>query len=71
MKYIWMPMVDSYHHRRVVVDDWSGYGLSFLDERRYVGHPQADPHARRDAHGTSVAAPTPKTTPDKDGACLC
>lgn len=36
MKYVWMPMVDSYHHRRVVYDDWSGYGLSFLDERRRV-----------------------------------
>ena len=46
-------------------------GVSRADERRYVGHPQADPHARRNAHGTSVAAPTPKTTPDKDGACLC
>lgn len=34
MKYVWMPMVDSYHHRRVVYDDWSGYGLSFLDEDR-------------------------------------
>ncbi|HUY74098.1 MAG TPA: DUF6282 family protein [Candidatus Dormibacteraeota bacterium] len=34
MKYVWMPMVDSYHHRRVVYDDWSGYGLSFLDENR-------------------------------------
>lgn len=32
MKYVWMPMVDSYHHRRVVYDDWSGHGLSFLDE---------------------------------------
>jgi hypothetical protein len=36
MKYVWMPMVDSYHHRRVVYDDWSGYGLSFLDEERRV-----------------------------------
>lgn len=36
MKYVWMPMVDSYHHRRVVYDDWSGYGLSFLDEGRRV-----------------------------------
>lgn len=34
MKYVWMPMVDSYHHRRVVYDDWSGHGLSFLDESR-------------------------------------
>jgi hypothetical protein len=36
MKYVWMPMVDSYHHRRVVYDDWSGYGLNFLDEQRKV-----------------------------------
>ena len=36
MKYVWMPMVDSYHHRRVVYDDWSGYGLTFLDEKRRV-----------------------------------
>jgi hypothetical protein len=36
MKYVWMPMVDSYWHRRVVYDDWSGYGLSFLDEDRKV-----------------------------------
>jgi hypothetical protein len=36
MKYVWMPMVDSYQHRRVVYDDWSGYGLNFLDENRKV-----------------------------------
>jgi hypothetical protein len=36
MKYVWMPMVDSYHHRRVVYDDWSGFGLSFLDDQRQV-----------------------------------
>jgi hypothetical protein len=36
MKYVWMPMVDSYHHRRVVYDDWSGYGLNFLDDDRKV-----------------------------------
>ncbi len=36
MKYVWMPMVDSYHHRRVVYDDWSGAGLSFLDERGHL-----------------------------------
>jgi predicted TIM-barrel fold metal-dependent hydrolase len=36
MKYVWMPMVDSYHHRRVVYDDWSGLGLDFLDEKRKV-----------------------------------
>lgn len=34
MRYVWMPMVDSYHHRRVVYDDWSGHGLNFLDEKR-------------------------------------
>ena len=32
-KYIWMPMVDSYHHRRVVYDDWSGDGLRIVDEK--------------------------------------
>ena len=36
MKYVWMPMVDSYHHRRVVYDDWSGYGLKFLDDQGKV-----------------------------------
>lgn len=36
MKYVWMPMVDSYHHRRVVYDDFSGYGLNFLDEHHKV-----------------------------------
>ena len=36
MKYVWMPMVDSYHHRRVVYDDWSGFGLGFLDDQRRV-----------------------------------
>src|SRR5574341_631115 len=36
MKYVWMPMVDSYHHRRVVYDDWSGHGLTFLDDKRKV-----------------------------------
>jgi hypothetical protein len=34
MKYVWMPMVDSYHHRRVIYDDWSGHGINFLDARR-------------------------------------
>ncbi len=32
MKYVWMPMVDSYQHRRLVYDDWSGYGLKFTDD---------------------------------------
>lgn len=36
MKYVWMPMVDSYHHRRVVYDDWSSFGLHFLDEHGNV-----------------------------------
>ena len=33
MKYVWVPMVDSYHHRRVVYDDWSGFGLKFTDDK--------------------------------------
>lgn len=33
MKYVWLPMIDSYHHRRVVYDDWSGAGVHLLDER--------------------------------------
>lgn len=32
MKYVWLPMVDSYHHRRVVYDDWSGFGVHLLDD---------------------------------------
>ena len=32
-KYVWMPMIDSYHHRRVVFDDWSGAGLHIVDEK--------------------------------------
>lgn len=35
-KYVWMPMVDSYHHRRVVYDDWSGAGIKLLDEKGKV-----------------------------------
>ncbi len=31
-KYVWMPMVDSYHHRRIVFDDWTGKGLRLLDD---------------------------------------
>ncbi len=31
-KYVWMPMVDSYHHRRLVYDDWSGKGIKLLDD---------------------------------------
>jgi hypothetical protein len=32
-KYVWMPMVDSYHHRRLVYDDWSGAGIKMLDDK--------------------------------------
>jgi hypothetical protein len=39
MKYVWMPMVDSYHHRRVVYDDWSGYGLKFTDDHYNIIEP--------------------------------
>lgn len=35
-KYIWLPMVDSYHHRRLVYDDWSGVGIKLLDEKGKV-----------------------------------
>lgn len=35
-KYVWMPMVDSYHHRRIVFDDWSGKGLRLLDDSSKV-----------------------------------
>jgi hypothetical protein len=31
-KYVWMPMVDSYHHRRLVYDDWAGKGIKLLDD---------------------------------------
>lgn len=30
-KYVWLPMVDSYHHRRMVYDDQSGAGIHILD----------------------------------------
>lgn len=33
-KYVWMPMVDSYHHHRVVYDDYSGTGIRILDDNR-------------------------------------
>ncbi|BAS28230.1 hypothetical protein LIP_2389 [Limnochorda pilosa] len=36
MKYVWLPMVDSYHHRRVVYDDLSGDGLRIVDEHYRV-----------------------------------
>jgi hypothetical protein len=42
-----------------------------LEQRRYLGHPQADPHARRLAHGIYPIAPTPDSTPDRNAACLC
>lgn len=32
MKYVWMPMVDSYHHRKVVYDDQTGAGLRILTD---------------------------------------
>lgn len=35
-QYVWMPMVDSYHHRRLVYDDWSGAGIKLLDEKGKV-----------------------------------
>jgi hypothetical protein len=35
-KYVWMPMVDSYHHRRLVYDDWSGAGIKLLDDKGKV-----------------------------------
>lgn len=30
-KYVWLPMVDSYHHRRMIYDDQLGTGLRILD----------------------------------------
>ncbi|MBI5441725.1 MAG: hypothetical protein HY900_11020 [Deltaproteobacteria bacterium] len=35
-QYVWLPMVDSYHHRRLVYDDWSGAGIRLLDEKGRV-----------------------------------
>ena len=32
MKYVWMPMTDSYHHRKVVYDDQTGAGLHILTD---------------------------------------
>lgn len=32
MKYVWMPMIDSYHHRRVVFDDRTGSGVRILTD---------------------------------------
>ena len=40
-------------------------------EHRFVGHPQADPGARRHAHGAGPRAPTPRSGNDPDDACLC
>lgn len=31
-KYVWLPMVDSYHHRKLVYDDTTGSGIHILDE---------------------------------------
>lgn len=31
-KYVWLPMVDSYHHRKLVYDDQTGGGIHILDE---------------------------------------
>ena len=36
MKYVWLPMVDSYHHRRVVYDDQTGEGIHLLDGKGKV-----------------------------------
>ena len=36
MKYVWLPMVDSYHHRRVVFDDQTGSGIHIVDKRGHV-----------------------------------
>jgi len=36
MKYVWLPMVDSYHHRKLVYDDKTGSGLRILDEHGKV-----------------------------------
>lgn len=36
MKYVWLPMVDSYHHRKMVYDDQSGSGIHILDENGKV-----------------------------------
>jgi len=46
-------------------------GVPKSDEHRFVGHPQADPHARRLSHGAGPHAPTPRHGPDPDDACLC
>lgn len=36
MKYVWLPMVDSYHHRKIVYDDQTGSGIHMLDENGKV-----------------------------------
>jgi hypothetical protein len=36
MKFVWFPMIDSYHHRRMIFDDWSGHGLKYTDARGRV-----------------------------------
>lgn len=39
MKYVWLPMIDSYHHRRVVFNDKTGSGLHIVDEHYNVLEP--------------------------------
>lgn len=36
MKFVWFPMIDSYHHRRMVFDDFSGHGLKYTDDNSRV-----------------------------------
>lgn len=36
MKYVWLPMVDSYFHRKLVYDDQTGSGIHVLDENGKV-----------------------------------
>ena len=37
MKYVWLPMIDSYHHNRVVHDNWTdNAGITLLDGNRKV-----------------------------------
>ena len=35
-KYVWLPMVDSYHHRKLAYDDTTGSGIHILDENGKV-----------------------------------
>lgn len=36
MKFVWLPMVDSYHHRKLVYDDQTGSGIHLLDNNGKV-----------------------------------